>query len=74
MNDVYIIESWFGERLNVRNVYAADAAMRFKPMCCITPVNTSLACSAGMGLASDEAARPVRRRPAVLGHPGLSCF
>jgi hypothetical protein len=25
MNDVYIIESWFGERLNVRNVYAADA-------------------------------------------------
>jgi hypothetical protein len=25
MNDVYIIESWFGERLNVRQVYAADA-------------------------------------------------
>jgi len=25
MNDVYIIESWFGERLNVRTVYAADA-------------------------------------------------
>ena len=25
MNDVYIIESWFGERLNVRHVYAADA-------------------------------------------------
>jgi hypothetical protein len=25
MNDVYIIESWFGERLNVREVYAADA-------------------------------------------------
>jgi hypothetical protein len=25
MNDVYIIESWFGQRLNVRNVYAADA-------------------------------------------------
>jgi hypothetical protein len=24
MNDVYIIESWFGERLNVRQVYAAD--------------------------------------------------
>jgi hypothetical protein len=25
MTDVYIIESWFGERLNVRSVYAADA-------------------------------------------------
>ena len=25
MNDVYIIESWFGERRNVRNVHAADA-------------------------------------------------
>ena len=25
MNDVCIIESWFGERLNVRTVYAADA-------------------------------------------------
>ena len=25
MNDVYIIESWFGERRNVRTVYAADA-------------------------------------------------
>ena len=25
MNDIYVIESWFGERLNVRNVYAADA-------------------------------------------------
>jgi hypothetical protein len=25
MNDVYIIESWFGERLNVGTVYAADA-------------------------------------------------
>ena len=25
MNDVYIIKSWFGERLNVRQVYAADA-------------------------------------------------
>jgi hypothetical protein len=25
MNDVYIIESWFGERRNVRHVYAADA-------------------------------------------------
>ena len=25
MNDVYIIESWFDERLNVRTVYAADA-------------------------------------------------
>ncbi|HZA10021.1 hypothetical protein [Mycobacterium sp.] len=25
MNDVYIIESWFGERLSVRQVYAADA-------------------------------------------------
>jgi hypothetical protein len=24
MNDVYIIESWFGGRLNMRNVYAAD--------------------------------------------------
>jgi len=24
-HDVYIIESWFGERLNVRHVYAADA-------------------------------------------------
>jgi hypothetical protein len=24
MNDVYIIESWFGERRNVRHVYAAD--------------------------------------------------
>ena len=24
-NDVYIIESWFGHRRNVRNVYAADA-------------------------------------------------
>jgi hypothetical protein len=25
MNDVYIIESWFGERRNLRQVYAADA-------------------------------------------------
>ena len=25
MNDVYIIESWHGERLNRRNVHAADA-------------------------------------------------
>jgi hypothetical protein len=25
MNDVYISESWFGERLNVRQVCAADA-------------------------------------------------
>jgi len=25
MNDVYIVESWCGERLSVRNVYAADA-------------------------------------------------
>jgi hypothetical protein len=25
MSDVYIFESWFGERLNVRNVFAADA-------------------------------------------------
>jgi hypothetical protein len=25
MTDVYIIESFFGERLNVRSVYAADA-------------------------------------------------
>jgi hypothetical protein len=25
MNDVYIVESWFGERLNVRQVCAADA-------------------------------------------------
>ena len=25
MNDVYVIEIWLGERLNVRNVYAADA-------------------------------------------------
>src|SRR6476661_10949608 len=25
MNDVYIIESWFGKRRNVRHVYAADA-------------------------------------------------
>jgi hypothetical protein len=25
MNDVYIIESWLGERLNVREVYAADS-------------------------------------------------
>ena len=25
MNDVYIIKSWFGERLNIRTVYAADA-------------------------------------------------
>jgi hypothetical protein len=24
MNDMYVIESWFGERLNVRNVCAAD--------------------------------------------------
>jgi hypothetical protein len=25
MNDVFIIESWFDERLNLRTVYAADA-------------------------------------------------
>lgn len=25
MNDVYIIESWLGERRKVRQVYAADA-------------------------------------------------
>ena len=25
MNDVYVIESWLGERLNRRTVYAADA-------------------------------------------------
>ena len=25
MNDIYVIESWFGERLNVRTIYAADA-------------------------------------------------
>ena len=30
MNDVYIIESWFGERLNVRTVYAADADDAFQ--------------------------------------------
>jgi hypothetical protein len=36
MNDVYIIESWLGERLNVRHVHAADADVS-----CITPVNTS---------------------------------
>ncbi|WP_018603067.1 hypothetical protein [Mycobacterium sp. 155] len=24
MNDIYVIESWFGERRNVRNVCAAD--------------------------------------------------
>jgi len=30
MIDVYIIESWFGERLNVRTVYAADADDAFQ--------------------------------------------
>ena len=24
MNDIYVIESWYGERRNVRNVCAAD--------------------------------------------------
>ena len=32
MNDVYIIESWFGERLNVRQVYAADADDAFRTL------------------------------------------
>jgi hypothetical protein len=41
MNDVYIIKSGLGERLNVRQVYAADADDALQPMSCITPVNIS---------------------------------
>ena len=41
MNDVYIIESWFGERRNLRQVYAADADDALQTHECITPVKTS---------------------------------
>jgi hypothetical protein len=41
VNDVYIIESWFGERLNVRQVYAADADDALQTHELHFPVNTS---------------------------------
>ena len=54
MADVYIIESWFGERRNVRHVYAADADDALQTHALHYPGERILSVQAGMGLASDE--------------------
>ena len=73
MNDVYIIESWFGERLNVRHVYAADADDALQTHALHYPGEHIVSMQRGDGLSgrSKKPGKP-RRGGHLRGYRGLT--